>query len=320
MIVRVSTICIAAIAAPSAPLDFLADSTSKRLGQISMRFMHFILLLVLLLGLYTRPLQAQTLSSPESVEYDAVRDRYLVSNRGNGEILAQSAGGTLSNFTTDPISPAGIEILGNTLFVADGARVRGYDLDSAQVVMTQDIAGASFLNGITSNGIDTLWVTDFSVRRLHQINVANLAAPVLSTPLTSTPNQPNGVIWDARNSRLLVLSWGTNAAIYQYSFSNANYSVLLATTSGNFDGIAFDCDGNLYFSSWTPSARIKFAAYPLSPSSTISDFVSTGLANPADITYNRLSHQIAVPNAGNSTLTQHAVASCSGVVFRDRFE
>lgn len=285
-----------------------------------MRCNIFVLLLGLLGCFHAGSVQAQTISSPESIEYDVARDRYLISNRGNGEILAQSAGGTLSNFTTDPNSPAGIEILGNTLFVADGARVRGYDLDTAQVVMSQDIAGASFLNGITSNGLDMIWVTDFSARKLHQINVANLAAPVLTTPVASTPNQPNGVLWDARNNRLLVLSWGSNAAIYQYSFGNANYSVFVPSTAGNFDGLAFDCDGNLYFSSWSPSARIKFAAYPLSANSTISDFVSSGLSNPADITYNRVTHQIAVPNAGNSTITQHPVANCAGVLFRERFE
>lgn len=285
-----------------------------------MRCRTLVSLLGLLASLYASSLPAQTISSPESIEYDIARDRYLISNRGNGEILAQSAGATLSLFTTDPTSPAGIEILGNTLFVADGARVRGYDLDSAQVVMNQDIAGASFLNGITSNGVDTLWVSDFSVRRLHQIHVANLAAPVLSTLVMSTPNQPNGVLWDARNNRLLVLSWGSNAAIYQYNFSNSNYSVLLPTTAGNFDGLAFDCDGNLYFSSWSPSARIKFVAYPLSANASVSDFVSAGLSNPADITYNRVTHQIAVPNAGNSTLSQHPVSGCAGVLFRERFE
>ena len=274
----------------------------------------------LLLGLYSAQLCAQSLSSPESIEFDPVRDRYLVSNRGNGEILARSSSAVLSTFSTDPNSPAGIEILGNTLFVADGGRVRGYDLDSAQVVMTQVIPNASFLNGITSNGVDSIWVTDFSTRKLHQINVANLAAPVLTTLVDPTPNQPNGVLWDGRNNRLLVLSWGTNAGIYQYTFSNANYSLLLPTTAGNFDGLAFDCDGNLYLSSWSPAARIKFVAAPLSASSVLSDFVSSGLSNPADITYNRISHQIAVPNAGNSTLSFQPVANCAGVLFRNRFE
>lgn len=278
------------------------------------------LFFALLFGLSAQPLYAQTLSSPESIEFDKARARYLVSNRGNGEILALSAGSVLSSFSTDPGTPAGIEILGNTLFVADGARVRGYDLDTAQLVMNQDIAGAVFLNGIAGNGLDTIWVSDFSGRKLHQINVSNLAAPVLTTLVPTTPNQPNGVLWDRRNNRLLVLSWGANAGIYQYTFSSASYSLVLPTTFGNFDGLAFDCDGNLYFSSWSPAARIKFVAYPLSASSVISDFVSTGLSNPADITYNTLAHEIAAPNAGNSTLSFQPVSQCAGVLFRERFE
>jgi sugar lactone lactonase YvrE len=279
--------------------------------------MRTLLALCLLL---TSHICAQSLSGPESIEFDAARDRYLISNRTAGEILARSSTGTLSVFTSDPNSPAGLEIIGNTLFVADGARVRGYNLDTAQIVMTQTIAGASFLNGLGSDGINRLWVSDFSARRLHQIDTTVLAAPVLTTLVPTTANQPNGVLWDARNNRLLVLSWGANASIYSYRFSDSDYAPLLATNFGNFDGLSFDCDGNLYFSSWSPSSAIKFVSYPIQSTSAISNFTVSGLASPADITYNRLDNEIAVPNSGNSSLSFQSVAACAGVMFRDRFE
>jgi sugar lactone lactonase YvrE len=263
---------------------------------------------------------SQSLSGPESIEFDAARNRYLISNRSAGEILARSSTGALSVFTTDPSSPAGLEIVGNTLFVADGARVRGYDLDSAQIVMTQTISGAGFLNGLGSDGVNRLWASDFTIRRLHQIDVTALAAPVLTTLVATTLNQPNGVLWDARNNRLLVLSWGANASIYSYRFSDGNYAPLLPTSFANLDGLSFDCDGNLYFSSWSPSAAIKFVSYPILPTSSIADFTVAGLSNPADISYNRFGNEIAVPNAGNASLSFQAVAACSGVLFRDRFE
>jgi sugar lactone lactonase YvrE len=275
---------------------------------------------VLYLLLMPVVLSAQSLSGPESIEFDAARNRYLISNRSAGEILARSSAGILSVFTADPISPAGLDIVGNTLFVADGSRVRGYDLDTAQIVMTQTIAGASFLNGLGSNGFNRLWTTDFTNNRLHEIDISNLATPVLNTLIQTTPNKPNGVLWDSRNNRLLVLSWGTNAAIYAYRFSDANYAPLINTNFSNFDGLAFDCDGNLYFSSWSPASAIKFVNYPITSASTVSDFSIAGLANPADITYNKIANEIAVPNSGNSTLSFQAVGACAGVMFRDRFE
>jgi sugar lactone lactonase YvrE len=275
---------------------------------------------IFLIFLCAPAMQAQSLSGPESIEFDAPRNRYLISNRSAGEILARSSTGALSVFSADPNSPAGLDIVGNTLFVADGARVRGYDLDTAQIVMTLTISGASFLNGLGSNGVDRLWTTDFTNNRLHEINIANLSSPVLTTLIQTTPNKPNGVLWDGRNNRLLVLSWGSNAAIYAYRFSDANYAPLITTNFANFDGLAFDCDGNLYFSSWTPAAAIKFVPYPISSLSAVSDFPMAGLASPADITYNRIANEIAVPNSGNSSLSFQAVNSCAGVMFRDRFE
>ncbi|MEO7935269.1 MAG: hypothetical protein ABIR27_03340, partial [Dokdonella sp.] len=62
---------------------------------------------------------AQSLSGPESIEYHARLNRTLISNTDSGTILARAADGTLSQFTADPTSPYGIELLAGTLFVLD---------------------------------------------------------------------------------------------------------------------------------------------------------------------------------------------------------
>jgi sugar lactone lactonase YvrE len=263
---------------------------------------------------------AQVLSGPESLEYDAERTRYLVSNRAAGEILARATDGTLSLFTTDPSAPAGMEIVGNAVYVADQGRIRGYRLDDATPIVNHLIPGAVFLNGLASHPDGSrLYASDFnsSNQRLLQIDIGDPANVTHQVLLATTPFTPNGLAYDAANNRLLVVAWGANARIAAYDFASQQLVTLTNTSLGNIDGVAIDCDGSVYVSSWSAQAVRRFDA-PLQLNSPPLNFVA-GLSNPADITYTRALGEIAVPNAGNSTLSFHPT-SCQGVLFREQFE
>src|SRR5690606_226355 len=116
---------------------------------------------------------AQSYDGPESVEYHARLDRHLVGNTG-GPILTRAADGTPGLFTDATSSPYGIELLGGTLFALDSGRLKGFDIDSAMPLIDIPIAGATFLNGITSDGSHTLYISDFSARKIHRVDVADL--------------------------------------------------------------------------------------------------------------------------------------------------
>jgi DNA-binding beta-propeller fold protein YncE len=284
--------------------------------MVSRRTLFFAAGLILAVG----GASAQTLSGPESLEYDAERDRYLVSNRSAGEILARATSGTLSLFTAEPTAPAGMEIVGNVVYVADQSRIRGYRLDDATPVINYQIPGASFLNGLASHPDGTrLYASDFSNanQRLLEISIAdpqNVSHQVL---LATTPFTPNGLAYDASNNRLLVVAWGNNARIAAFDFATLQLATVTNTTLGNIDGVAIDCDGSVYVSSWSVQAVRRFDA-PLRIDSPPLNFAG-GLSNPADITYNPVFGEIAVPNAGNSTLSFHPTV-CQGVMFREQFE
>ncbi|MCU0753544.1 MAG: SMP-30/gluconolactonase/LRE family protein [Xanthomonadales bacterium] len=263
------------------------------------------------------PLAAQTLSGPESLEYDAAGERYLISNRSAGQILARAANGSLSVFTDDPGSPAGMEIVGEHVFVADGGRIRGYRLSDAVRVVDYAIAGATFLNGLSSDGNTRLWASDFTGQRLHQIDIGNLAAVSHTTPISATGFTPNGLWWDRLQQRLLIVSWGANARVYTWQPGQTAASLLVQTTQGNFDGVVVDCDGAVYVSSWGAAAILR-ASPPFTAQSTFSVFAA-GQSNPADIAYTPGLGEIAVPNAGNSTLAFLPTA-CAGVLYRDGLE
>ena len=271
------------------------------------------LLLTLLASPYAG---AQSLNGPESVRYDVANARFLISNKNAGEILARSLSGVLTTFTTDPTSPAGIEIVGNLLYVADGSRVRSYRLDTAERVADYLIPGSSFLNGITSDGANRLWVSDFSARVIYELDLSTPTVLSHQLFIGNLTFSPNGLRFDAANQRLLIVSWGAGR-IFKANLDGSGFAQLVAVGSSNIDGVVIDCDGAVYVSSWGAQAIKRFEP-PLSAVSVGTDVV-TGLSNPADIGYAPDLGQIASPNAGSSTVTLHDTR-CLGVMFRDRLE
>src|SRR5436190_420804 len=73
-------------------------------------------------------------SGPESVEYDAVGDRYFVSNTGSSLIKVRSQAGVVTDFVSVSPAPYGLEIKGDTLFACSGGSVKGYLLSNATQV------------------------------------------------------------------------------------------------------------------------------------------------------------------------------------------
>jgi sugar lactone lactonase YvrE len=276
-------------------------------------------LLCALLPLVAGSAAAQTLNSPESLEFDPPRNRVLVSNTQGGNILARAADGTLSVFTAAPASPYGIEILGNVLYVLDSGKLLGYDLVSAAPVLDLAITGASFLNGITSDGADTLWITDFSARKLIRVNVADLANPVQTPLQTLTGITPNGVVFDRAGNRLLIATWST-ARVLAYDIAANTAPVTLINVSGysNIDGITLDCAGAIHIAAWScPGGGGCLRRFD-PPFSLTSAPISEGpaLSAPADIDFNARGGQIAIPETSANRVTFAA----TGCVFGDGFE
>ena len=265
---------------------------------------------------------AQSLSGPESIEYHARLNRTLISNTDSGTILARAADGTLSQFTADPTSPYGIELLAGTLFVLDSGHVKGYDIDTAAIVMDLPLSGAGFLNGITSNGVDTLYVSDFSVKTIRSINVSNPGAPVASAAISTGSSTPNGVVYDRSGNRLLIATWGSNAKILGLDLTpGATPAPLINTALNNIDGITLDCHGAIVIAAWSGCASggcLRRFDRPFNLASSAQVIVD-GLSNPADIDYDWVSADIAAPQSGNDTLSFHA-SGCEAAIFASDFE
>lgn len=231
---------------------------------------------------------SQNYTNAESVEYDPNNDRWLVSN--GSRIISDDGQGNLSFFGTGGAN-AGLEVMGNTVFGVQGSNIVGYDLTTAQQVTIVSIPGASFLNGMTSDGVNTIYVTDFSQGEIHKIDFSNLASPVATQIISNTQNTPNGILYDGDNNRLIYTSWNSNAQIKQVDLSNNQVSTIITTSLGSIDGIDDDAAGNYYVSSWSPDRITKYDSNFQNPETV----TTPSLSNPADIGINQATGIMGIP-------------------------
>lgn len=238
---------------------------------------------------------AQSLSGVESVEYDPDNNRYLASSDGNA-IVAIAPNGGLSHFGVGTTADYGMEVMNGTLFAIAGTSIKGYDLTTENEVMSLNIGGAIFLNGMASNGVDKLWVSDFNGYDIYEVDVSNFASPsfvnVVDQTDLGTSNKPNGLVYDGANNRVLIAGWGSDAPIRAMDLTSYAVTDVVSNTGlGNIDGIDYDDDGNWFISSWSPNRITKYS----------NDFSSSeiitvpGISNPADICYSTETDTLAIP-------------------------
>lgn len=241
--------------------------------------------------------QAQSLTAIEGVEYDPTNQIFLVGNGNNVVRMHSDAvpqgtlGAAKSNY--------GMEVMNGVLFSIVGSAIRGYDVTTGAQVMTHTLSGASFLNGMASNGVDKLWVSDFSAKKIYELNVADLTAPSSSIVVANTTSTPNGLTYDAANNRLVMVSWGSNASIKAIDLATYTLSVITTTNLGNCDGVDHDSYGNYYVSSWSPNAITKFSN-DFTTTSTVT--VTGGVSSAADICYAEEIDTLAIPCTGNNVV------------------
>jgi hypothetical protein len=240
----------------------------------------------------------QNLVTVESVEYDHVSGRFFASNASN-IIEVDGDGNPIQEFGTAPAADYGMEVMNDILFAIDGNRVKGFNLGDGTQLMNQSISGAVFLNGMASDGVSRIWVTDFSAKEVHEINVSDINNPVVTTIVANTVTTPNGIVYDEDNNRLVFVNWGSNAPIKAISLTDYAVTTLTSTTLGNCDGIDNDLYGNFYVSSWSPTRITRFSS-----NFTVNEIVTApGLSSPADICYAEEIDTLAIANSGNATIT-----------------
>jgi hypothetical protein len=240
----------------------------------------------------------QTLNSPESIDFHTPTNTWYISN--SNSILAMDSQGNLSTFTTNVTSTYGIEVVNDFVYVLDSRSVKVFSLSSGSLERIVTIPGAGFLNGITFDGTQYVWFTDFSTGKVWKLDITTYLPSLVVTYIGQSPN---GIYYDQSNDMVYVVGFTSNASVYSINPNTAAVTTLITTTQSSFDGITKGCDGNFYVSAWGSQSLLKFDEN-FSSAPTV---VMSGLSSPSDIYFNASTNQVAIPNSGNNSISYHDV-------------
>jgi len=240
------------------------------------------------------------LNNPESVVYDSLNHRYLVSNWEDGNIIQIDSLEQQVYFNTELESTAGLHIVGDTLYVSSNvgqySGIIGFLLSTGEIVFHVNIPEKILLNDITSDLDGNLYVTDTDAHRIYKVNIVDMT---YTTFVSSGLGWPNGIICDLPNNRLLVLNGGlANKPLIAVSLEDSTISTVVETGLGAIDGLTTDNNGNTYFSSWVTDKVYRYDETFTNPP----DGISSGHNNPADIFFNKLNNILAVPNFNSNSV------------------
>ncbi|HXF95871.1 MAG TPA: SMP-30/gluconolactonase/LRE family protein, partial [Gemmatimonadales bacterium] len=257
---------------------------------------------------------AEGFSTPEGVRYDPELDVFFVSNI-NGNPSLKDNNGFISRVTpfgrVDALNfitggqgfvtlnaPKGMAVVGDTLWVADIDALRAFNKRTGQPIMSLDFAAfnAQFLNDVAAGPDGSLYVTDTGIR----FGPGGLTHPGPDRVFRVAPDKsitvalegdtlgwPNGIAWDARNERFLIVSFG-KPTILAWKPGDAAPAVV-ASGRGSWDGIEVIEPGRALISTWADSSL-----YQLEADGTLRQFLPAVPA-PADIGFDTKRDRVAIP-------------------------
>jgi sugar lactone lactonase YvrE len=250
---------------------------------------------VLLSGFLIQLSAQNPLNNPESVAYDAKRDRYLVSNNGDGHIIAIDNRKRMKLVNQSESSVRGLQVLGDKLYAACDRGVAVIDLVSGETLRVIKIAGARFLNDVTVDSNGHLYLSDTAGNKIYRIRLRDYYISILTARYL---DKPNGLLYDAENNRLLVCSMRASSPIQTVDCETGAVSTLMNTTLSKLDGLARDAAGFIYVSSWKSGAVYRIDLK--TPGAPV--MISRNHNGPADIFIRKVADVLVVPNFRSNTV------------------
>lgn len=240
-------------------------------------------------------IQAQNLlNNPESIIFDSLQNRYLVSNYGDGNIIQIDEFGNQSYFDTTLTRIAGLMSKGDTLFVASNQNpyigLVAYSLLTDEMLFYLPIASVGLLNDLDYDHHGNIYISDYWDNKLFKVNMNTLTYSLFVDDIY----MPNGILCDTLNNRLLVITVNApNRPILSVDFDDPTViNVVVNTYIYSMDGITRDSDHNIYLSSWWSNSCYRYDSSFTNPP----EIVSSGHDGPADIYVNQRDNILCVPN------------------------
>ena len=221
------------------------------------------------------------LSQPEALSFDAGTNFYFISN-ANGSPGVKDGNGFISRITADGVmdslhfiqggrdgvqldGPMGSRVEGDTLWVLDVDKLRGFDTKTGKPYITVDLSPlkALFLNDLAIDSTGDFYITDTGIeigkdskmnhtgpdrilkvaRGDHSISVA------VSSALLS---EPDGITYDRRGKRF-VLAPFAGPSVQTWAIGDPGPKDV-APGKGMFDGAEAEPNGQILITSWNDSS------------------------------------------------------------------
>jgi len=256
----------------------------------------FVILLIVIEGIListnlscSKPAaQKYVFNHPESVVYDEARARYIISNVEGKNILIMDKDNKLSLFAKGLLGPKGLVIRKDVIYAADVNAVAAFSLSNGKLLWRLRLPGSKFPNDTEVNDTHYLFCSDSDADIIYRIDLDTQNIEEFKDPALS---KPNGILWDAPNKRLLIVSLRDNSPIQALDWDNHKIITLMKTTFSSLDGFTRDKVGNYYITSWGTKSVFKiapdFTGEPM--------LVKDGFNGPADICYNPIDNILVLP-------------------------
>lgn len=220
------------------------------------------------------------LAQPEALSFDAAQNVYFVSNSngspgvkdGNGFISRISADGVMDSLHfiqggRDSVlldAPMGSRVQGDTLWVLDVDKLRGFDTKSGKPYITIDLSPlkALFLNDLAIDSTGEFYITDTGVQigadgkmshpgpdRILKVAHDRSISVAASSALFS---EPDGIAWDRRAKRF-VLAPFSGPSVQEWRIGDPGPKDV-APGKGMFDGVEVEPNGAILVTSWNDSS------------------------------------------------------------------
>jgi len=242
------------------------------------------------------------LSGPEAVRYDPDQDVYFVSNwdgspgtaDNNGFISRLRPDGTVEQLRfiaggsggVTLHAPRGMAVTGDTLWVADLDAVRGFDRRSGAPLASVPFPGidVGFLNDVAPGPDGALYVTDTGKDRVYRVAAGRVAVALADSALDA----PNGITWDAANSRFIIVPIGGGHDILAWRPGTTTLEPVGTSSGGRYDGVELLAGGRVLVASQADSSLHLFAEGQGRPVIRLE-------GGPADIGVDTRRNRVAVP-------------------------
>ncbi|WP_127471416.1 hypothetical protein [Thiomicrorhabdus aquaedulcis] len=262
-----------------------------------------------LMPAYAQPITLSDVgfATPESVEYYAAQDVYLVANINgspfdkddNGFISKVSPSGEVVNLKwLDGASPnvrlnapKGFEVIGNKLYVADIDVVRVFSLPDGQQLKDIKIEGSTFLNGLSRIDDQHFYLTDSGLNLGYKASgqdalyKVSTAGEVQIIQKSANLGRPNGVT--PYKTGVAMVTFGTGKL--HYLNSQGQTTALMTLPGGSLDGLLAMPNDALITSSWETSS-----IYHIDAQRRVTTLINH-LDSPADLGFDSTRNRLLIP-------------------------